>query len=252
MRRYLLYLLLALHGWALCSLHSALPPTSDLLREADQLFQKRNEESQLRLAWDLYQKAFRNNPDSSEAAWKFSMACQSLAARYGKTDEEQTSLFKQGADVAQQAAERNPQCGPCQFWTAINMAQYGEKVGVIKMLFTLSEIVERLEKAASLSPDHAMAGPDRVLGTVYQTLPGILGGDDEKARKHFEKAIEHRPDEPVNYLSLAKLLKETENTDEALRVAQKGLEKLKVSSISLESQESKSELLDILEQAPMY
>lgn len=245
MRRYLLYLLLALHGWALCSLHSALPPTSVLLKEADRLFQKRNKENQLHLAWETYQKAIQKDPNSTEAAWKFSMACQSLAARYGKTDEEQAALFKWGAEVAQRAAEQDSQCGPCQFWAAINMAQYGEKVGVVKMLFTLSEILERLKKAAALSPQHAMGGPDRVLGTVYQTLPGILGGDFEKARNHFEKAIGHSPHEPVNYLSLAKLLKENENYDEARQTAKKGLKKLKFTNISIESLESQKELLEI-------
>jgi hypothetical protein len=61
------------------------------------------------------------------------------------------------------------------------MAQYGERVGIFKMLGSLSEILQRLEKAAKLDPAHAMAGPYRVLGTIYQTLPEIIGGDNDKA-----------------------------------------------------------------------
>lgn len=241
MRRYFLYFLLALHGWALCSLQSAALPSRPSLSEADSLFHERNQETKLRRAWDLYEKAYQKFPSSSEAAWKFSMACQSLAARYLE-GEDQKSLFQLGAEVAKKAAEKNPDCGPCQFWAAINMAQYGEKVGVVKMLFTLSEIIERLEKAAELDPYHAMAGPHRVLGTIYQVLPGILGGDSEKAEGYFKKSIALSPEEAVNYLSFAKLLKDEGLSQEAARIAEKGLKKLHSKKISLESQESENEL----------
>jgi hypothetical protein len=124
------------------------------------------------------------------------------------------------------------------------MAQYGEIVGVFKMISSLSEIKDRLERAATLTPEHAMGGPYRVLGTIYQTLPGILGGDNEKALFYFQKAITTSPTEPINYLALAKLKAADSDPGAAQEIARAGLRAKETTTqpISVESEESLQEL----------
>jgi tetratricopeptide (TPR) repeat protein len=232
--------------WACLSLFSveASSRLQHLLSQGDMAFGNRNQRAELERALSQYEKAHTQFPESIEAAWKTSMALHSLATRYTHDEAKQRELFEVGLEIARQAADKDPSCGECQFWTAIQMAQYGEVVGVFKMISSLSEIKERLERAATLTPEHAMGGPYRVLGTIYQTLPGILGGDNEKALLYFQKAVTTSPTEAVNYLSLAKL-KATEGEPAAAQeIARAGLRAKDTATqpISVESEESIPEL----------
>ena len=218
----------------------------ELVREGDRAFKKRNSKSELLVALDFYQRARQDPQVAVEASWKYSMALQSFASRFVEEEEIQENLFKEGAEVAKSAAERDPDCGPCEFWTAIHMAQYGEQVGIFKMLGSLSEILARLEKAAKLDPAHAMAGPYRILGTIYQKLPGIIGGDNDKAVGYYEKAIAITPLEPINYLALAKLKQEDGEIVLAKQLALQGIRLAEHNPISLESRESLQELGQII------
>ncbi|NBX92448.1 MAG: hypothetical protein EB078_01765 [Proteobacteria bacterium] len=219
-----------------------------LLERGDTAFGKRNQKEALKRALSFYKEAQSRFPQSSEAAWKYSMALHSLATRFTEEEATRQSLFHQGVEIAKTAATREPDCGPCQFWTAIHMAQYGELAGIFKMISTLSEIKERLEQAALLSPEHAMGGPYRVLGTIYQSLPGILGGDNDKAISYFQKAVAIVPNEAINYLPLAKLKAIEGDLTSAWNIAKAGLQ-MKDSAkdpISLESKETLPELSQII------
>ncbi|NBX76896.1 MAG: hypothetical protein EBQ92_10115 [Proteobacteria bacterium] len=223
-------------------------PLKQLIAQGDSAFGRRNHKDTLEKALTFYEQAWQKSPETSEAAWKYSMALHSLATRFTSDDSAQRDLFEKGLEIARQAAVKEPNCGQCQFWTAIHMAQYGEKVGVFKMISSLSEIKERLEQAALLNPEHAMAGPYRVLGTIYQSLPGILGGDNEKAATYFQKAIATSPNEAINYLSMAKLKAQEGESIAAREIAQAGLQtkELGKEPISLESEESFFELQKLL------
>ena len=57
---------------------------------------------------------------------------------------------------------------------------------------------------------------------IEQAVPGVFGGSNSRARGYFEKAIETSPDEPLNYLALAKLLEEElDEHQEAMEIARK-------------------------------
>jgi tetratricopeptide (TPR) repeat protein len=233
-------LVLLLHIFQVVVLASV--PSSKWVVQGDLAFEKRNQKNELQFALDCYKKAAQDESQFVEASWKYSMALQSFTTRFIEDEEKQAEFFKEAAEVARKASEQNPECGPCEFWTAINLALYGERIGVFKMLGSLSEIISRLEKAAALEPAHAMAGPYRVLGTIYQVLPGIIGGDNEKALFYLEKAISLTPLEPINYLAMAKLRDLQGQRDLAKQYSLKGLSLVNHKNISLESRESYQEL----------
>jgi hypothetical protein len=78
-------------------------------------------------------------------------------------------------------------------------------VGVLKMLFALGDLREHLNEVVKLDPRYAYGGAYRTLGLIDEKLPGILGGDNDRARDYYEKAIAVAPDEPLNFLYLARL-----------------------------------------------
>jgi len=88
------------------------------------------------------------------------------------------------------------------------MALYGNTVGSLKMLFSLGEIHQRLERSIALDPTYAEGGAFRLLGLIREKLPGLLGGSDRRARDYYEKAIHSAPEAPLNYLLMARLLKD--------------------------------------------
>ena len=234
----------------LCVLFCCLPlaysqpetPEAALAR-FDEAYRNRRDPIRARIALEGYRSLHQKQPERVELAWRLAMACQMVGHRIAKDPEEKASLFTEGKTAARAALERQPDCAPCHFWVAINMAQYAETVGVFKMLISLPEVRRHLKQAAESEPAYAFAGPYRILGLIDQKLPGIFGGDDDRARESFEKAIRLVPDNPMNYLFLARLLAENfHETEAALKIAREGLQRPPPPPHEIESVESREEL----------
>lgn len=213
------------------------------LSSSDDAFRRRADIVNARTALEGYEKCQANEPLSTEAAWKFSMASYFFGHNFVTEQEEKKSHFRRGRDIGLAAVERDAKCAPCQFWTAVNMALYGESVGVFRMLGTIPAVKRLLLQSMENDPSYAYGGALRILGMIYNRLPGILGGDDDKAREYFRKAIEIAPDEPLNYWAMVKLLEE-EFGDRAgaLGFAEKALLLPSAGTERVESREARAEL----------
>ena len=123
------------------------------------------------------------------------------------------------------------------------MALYGDRVGALKTLFSLGEIRAHLERVIAIDPSYASGGAYRLLGLISQKLPGILGGNSDEARRDFERAIRVAPDEPLNFLFLAKLLDDDlHDRVSAIETATKGLAVPTPAPNRLESREALRDL----------
>ena len=199
-------------------------PDPERFKKADQAFKERRSETRGREALKLYREFYKQSPQDPEAAWRVGMGCYFVGIRLTQDKDEQQKFYTEGRDAGLVGAAIDPNCAPCHFWAAINMALYGENVGVFKMLFSLNDIQDHLKASLAIDPKLAYGGAYRLLGLIKEKLPGLLGGDDDKAKEYFEKAIETAPDEPLNFLFLARLLEERlDDHNGALAIAQKGL-----------------------------
>jgi hypothetical protein len=191
---------------------------------ADALFIKRSDKPKAVEALEMYRKLYTVNPGDAEAAWRVSMACYFSGFEVARDKASKKSLFAEGRDAGLQSLKISTGSAPAYFWTAVNMALYGQTVGVLKMLFTLGTVRGYLENSVRLDPAYAYGGGYRILGKIEQELPGLLGGSNERARQYYGKAIEAAPDEPMNYLFMAELvLKVYHDRLKALDFAYKGL-----------------------------
>lgn len=179
----------------------------------DAAFRLRRDPVKAKEALVCYREVLAKNPESAEAGWHVAMACQYLGHRLAKDDDEKLALFGEGRDVASAAAKKDPACGPCHFWAGINRALYGQTSGIFRTIATLGVVRENLERAAEIDATYAYGGPDRILGLINEKVPGILGGSNRDAEAHFEKAIAAAPQNPLNYLFLAKFFRETLEDD---------------------------------------
>jgi hypothetical protein len=127
------------------------------------------------------------------------------------------------------------------------MALYGQEVGILKMLFSLKEVQSHLKKTVELEPRYMSSGGFRILGLIDQKLPGILGGSNDRAREEFEQAVNGSPDEPLNYLFLARFYRdELHDEGKAMEAARKGAAVRDLGAERLESLEAQQELKDLL------
>lgn len=228
--------------------HGAVPPpTSVIYVEADQAFRERASESSARKALDLYRELHAAHPEDPESGWKHAMACYFVGLRLTPADTDKERIFKEGREAGLASLKRSRDCAPCHFWTAINMALYGQTVGVLKMLFTLGDIQNHLRESARMDPGYVYGGAYRLLGTIEEKLPGILGGSSDRARDFYEKAIAQSPDEPLNRLFLARLLdREFSDRAGAITIALPGTSDSVLSPERVESLEARRELQEEL------
>lgn len=195
--------------WALllaAPLCASVPPA---LSEIDQLYQQRSTREKAIAALEGYRQLSEAAP-STVGWWRLSMACEFVAYRHTPERSDRERLYAEGRDAGRKSLENNDHCAPCHFWTAINMALYGDTVGPFRTILTLKEVRQHLERVADIDPDYAGAGAFRILGLIEWKLPGILGGDNDRAKRYLRKGIARLPLEPLNYLFLAEILLATE------------------------------------------
>jgi hypothetical protein len=231
---------------AIALLGARLAFSADVL-PGDEAFKLRKDPIQAQKALDIYRTRVSETAHKEASSLsRLSMACYFVGLRNTKNEDDQIKIFREGRDAGLEASELDHSCADCRFWAAINMALYGQRVGVFKMLFSLSQIQDLLKQSVALNPTYAYSGAQRLLGSIYQKIPGIIGGDNSRAQTYFEHAIQSSPDEPLNYLFLAQLMQdEFKDPKAALAVAQKGLlvqEKTNLADDRLESIEALDQL----------
>jgi tetratricopeptide (TPR) repeat protein len=215
----------------------------------DAAFKNRGVPEQAHKALTLYREYFKKNPKDPEAGWRVAAGCYFVGMRLTQTQGEKSKLHTEGVEAAQAGIAADPKCGACYFWKAINLALLGQTKGSLKMFFTLGEIKENLKKSIEIDPAYMGAGAYRLQGQIEQELPGIVGGSNKKARAFYEKAIETAPEEPLNYIFMAKLLAlEFDDLKAALEIAQRGIKAVPPNATQLEAVESIAELRHFLQE----
>jgi tetratricopeptide (TPR) repeat protein len=222
-------------------------PALQRLAEADEAFMHRDQPDRAREAFAVYREMHRKFPHDPEIAWRLSMASYHVGFHLARSRQERIGYYAEGMNAGIAAVNKSTSSAASYFWAGINMALYGQTVGPFKTISTLGRVRRYLTASAELDPSYAGAGAYRVLGTIERELPGILGGSRDQARVYFEKAIELVPDEPLNYLFLANLLKDRFNdTAGAVAVAERGLRVPEPSAVQIESVSAVGELRQFL------
>lgn len=174
------------------------------------------------------------------------MATYFVAHRLESSTGERERQYQRGLDFGKRGLDTAPDCAPCAFWTAVNLALVSEIRGPFRSLRSLKEVRALLARAAALDPAYAFGGAYRVLGIIETRLPQLIGGDRYKAREYFHAAITAAPDEPMNYLELARLEAERfHDPKTALAIAARGLAQPPPARERFESREARQRLAKV-------
>lgn len=108
--------------------------------------------------------------------------------------------YKAGRDLAQKAQKLDPRLADAYFWEAANLAVIGRTNGAASSLFMVGDLKTKLYKTLEIDPGHLLA--QETIASVYAAVPGLLGGDDERAEKGYRailKADNHFTATKVTY-----------------------------------------------------
>lgn len=137
----------------------------------------------------------------------------------GETAEAEDKLFyyDKGVEWGEAGIDADEESLEACFWLAVNYGSYGNEKGIMKSLSLISPIKDLAEKCIAMDETYFYGGPHRVLGRLYNKAPGfpISIGDNKKATKHLNKALEFGPKFYLNHLFLAELYISDRKKDKA-------------------------------------
>jgi len=148
-------------------------------------------------------------PNNYEIAWKTARLVYFIGnfglgdKRFVSTDEGVT-LFDYGAKAGRLAEALEPAKVEGHFWYAINLGSYGLAKGILSSASNAKYGMEALKKARVIDPTYQGYGSSRILGRYYQELPGMFGGDSDKAFQLLKEAVDKAPKYRKNWLFLGK------------------------------------------------
>jgi len=194
---------------------------------ADEAWDKRGDESQLRAAIDGWQKALAIDPSRGELRVKLARAHYFLADGHLRFDEEreqemvdnlrlgtnqaELALGQQYPNFRAKFCSRQPYSvalqqldkgalGP-KYWYSTNLGKYALATSIVEVLNQKDRIVAMMELVKSLDAGFFHHAADRYFGAFYTKIP-FPTGDLPKSRGHFEASIAASP----HYLATRVLL----------------------------------------------
>jgi hypothetical protein len=100
---------------------------------------------------------------------------------------------RDGSEVDEAAAALGPAAVPLLYWWGQNAIRWADLRGKMAAMRVYKPVLHVMEQVARLDPGYDHGGADRYLGSFYGEAPGIAGGDLEKSRAHFDRAVALAP-----------------------------------------------------------
>jgi hypothetical protein len=144
------------------------------------------------------------------------------------TREEKLEAYNRGRQIGQRAVELAPRSVPALFWHAANTARWGQVNGVVRSIFLLPTVRKEIETILSLDP--AFVPVYALAGNVDLEVPGVLGGDAERAEQMLRKGLSLDPRATSIRVLLGRLLIKRGRTEEARRELQAVLDEKRPSN----------------------
>jgi tetratricopeptide (TPR) repeat protein len=191
---------------------------------------QRADEAKLREAIAKWEEAIRLNPADWETYVKLARANYFLADGYLFFDEskhvEFLATYEKGLNIAEMgmaalstdferrrhagtkiedaAMVLGPEAVPLMYWFATNLGKWAKAQNSMPTLLKHKDrIFKIMSRVYELGPDFFYGAPDRYFGAYYAVAPAFAGGDLQKSREYFDKAIKREPKYLATYVLIA-------------------------------------------------
>lgn len=135
-----------------------------------------------------------------------------------------------GRQAAKRAVELDSRNILAHFWYGTNTARWGQANGVVRSLFLLPTVKEEIRVILELDP--SFPAVYALAGNVFYEVPGLLGGDLDKAEEMFRKGLELDPKFTAMRVGLGKTLIKKGRPAEARRELQAVLDEKAPSNLA--------------------
>lgn len=191
----------------------------ELMAMADQLYEEREDLNKAFQAYDQYKEVLKVNPVEYEALWKSVRTAFYIleVIKHGNVEKREL-IVKEAMQFAKRATAVNPGGVEGHLWLGVIYTKYGEIKGVLKALFLLRPTKKEMKKAIAINDAYEGASAYVVLGRVYEKVPGIFGGSNNKAKDQYEKARKVCPTNTLNLLFMAENYWEMKEKKQAIKI----------------------------------
>lgn len=123
--------------------------------------------------------------------------------------------YDEGRQAGRRAVELLPRSAAAHFWYAVNTARWGQVNGVLRSLFLLPEVRREIDTIIEIDP--RFSAVYALAGNVLYEVPGLLGGDLDRAEAMFRTGLRLDPHFTAMRVGLARTLIKQGRRDEARR-----------------------------------
>ncbi len=128
-----------------------------------------------------------DEPESTQLLLKLAEVYLDMGDDLYTKDAERLGSYEEGAEYAAQALIQDPDSADAHFLYAANLGHIAQLKGIIAAALSLNEIMSHVTAAVSIDSSHAPAL--HMLGMMYDGLPWIMGGDQQKALHYLQLAV---------------------------------------------------------------
>lgn len=133
-------------------------------------------------------------------------------------DKSRLAAHDKGKRVAEKALELDDSNAEAHFVYAMNLGSAAQIEGITAGALHLDEILEHVRRTIELQPDHAPAL--QMMGGLLAELPWFAGGDEEKAKRYLQDALQVDGNYTKARIFLAKLYLKEGKTEDAIQQLQ--------------------------------
>ena len=165
-------------------------PTEDLLAavsRADELYEQRARPEAVRESVMVLSGA-RGGANLYEVQWRLARAMFFLGQQ-AESAPEKLQLHSSAMDAGARAVALNPERVEGHFWVGVNLALYAESARAPRGIRAVLRARSELKRAVEIAENYHGAGPLRVLARLEHRAPRLLGGNRQRSRAYFDRAM---------------------------------------------------------------
>jgi hypothetical protein len=180
------------------------------------LFAQRENLSRAEAAADIW----KGRPATDfEAAWKLARA-EYWIGGHARLETTRRDALQDGVDAGTRAVGLDSKRPEGYFWRAANMGALAESFGIMQGLKYRGRIKSDLETVLKMDASWQQGSADRALGRWYAKVPGLFGGSDAEAEKHYRASLKYNANSTASLFFLAELLLDHKRRPEARALLQ--------------------------------